>query len=402
MRLSILTRTTAMLATGLAALAAGCSVLLPGSGAAPPTPKPTSAAFATPAATKTPSAPVPALDPGHIWVGVEGMAGLVAGVSPQGEAAAVRLPLGEGQLASNPVASPDGHALAYLVWDADGEQRGAAVWPIGEPEHRLVAEPQEGYRIVALILSADSGWLAYVQAESGQPPDRAGWRVDAVPATGGEPLALADRQSLGDAALLQPFAWPADGPLLLVPAIPGGETTGVYAVNLSAETGRVVFTAEGQVVSPVLAPGGTQVAYLSAGPGSDGELRVRDLRLDETISMAAPDGHAIYGARWRPDGRLLLDMVAPAPDDPGQVMQLWAVAGVGQPPPWEQSPPAPGREGLFDYEPFGEGVVYTLLPTGGPWELYILDSLAGGGVPRAVRLDALAQEDGAPVILRVP
>lgn len=371
------------------------------------TPSPT--AEPTPAPSPTPK---PALPPDTIWVGVDGRGDAVASLNPNGVVTRIPLPLNEGQEASDMVATRDGRYLIYLVWDADGSQHGIASWNLAEPNARFIVLPEQGYRIIGLHPSDDSERLAYVQVAEGVPLDEAAWRVDQIPVGGGESATVATNESLADTLPLLPFAWPSSGPMLLSPAAPGRTSQGIYALSPESGSGKLLFPVEGEaVVSPTLSPGGTRLAYLTTGnpdaPEAAGDelatnvVRVHDLRLGETMTMAAPEGLAIYGVRWHPDGeRLLLDVVEVGEQE--QPRQRWVLAGAGQPPPWPQSAPGPGRDSLFDYEAFGEGVVYTLLPQDGNWAVYLLPDLEGGAAVREIALDAIAQEFGAPTILRVP
>ena len=62
----------------------------------------------------------------------------------------------------------------------------------------------------------------------------------------------------------------------------------------------------------------------------------------------------------------------------------------------------PERSRLFDYQPYGDGVVYTELPADGEWSLTWLPDIQGGGAPRMISLAGIAVENGAPTILYVP
>lgn len=369
-------------------------------------------AVATSTAEPSPSpspTPVTALDPQGIWVGVDGKASAVASVAPDGAVTRVRLPLAEGQLASNVAATRDGQALAYLVWDEDGAQEGIAVWPLAEEQAQLVARPAAGSRIVALALSAAGSGIAYAEVEEGTALPGARWAIKTVPLTGGEPALAASRETLADTVLLMPFAWPEGGPVLLSPAIPELSAQGIYAASAGAGGGRLLVPAEGQIVSaPSLSPDGVRVAYLTHGAGGGAAdaastVQVHDLRLGEQVSISAPAGHSVLALRWHPDGeRLLLDVVGPSPADDGSIVQAWAIVSVNDPDDWQSSQPDPSREGLFDYAPAGEGVVYTTLPEGGAWRLTIAPTLIGGQDAQTVALDALAQDSGVPFIIRIP
>ncbi len=399
------------------ALLTACSILSNG-GAGPDIPasqtvSPTGeVVLPSPAPTSTPL-PEPALDPELVWVAVDGMGDALMTVAPDGAAEKVRLPLNEGQRASSVVAARDGRFLAYLVWDAEGHQHGVATWDLTEVNARLVMRPLPGYRIIALYLADDSSALVTVQVAEDQPLEEADWRLDRTPARGGEPTLLASRDMLDDVPPLVPFAWPVGGPILLNAAIHMNLSRGIYAVNPDVGGGRLVIPLDEQiVVSPALSSDDTRLAYLtydSSAPGaSTGDIhtvnvvRVHNLRLDQTVTVAAPEGQSIYGMRWHPDGvRLLLDMVTRSADG-SQGEQFWALVAPDQPPPWTQTTPGPGRENLFDYEPYGAGVIYTVLPLDGVWELYVLPDLLSDSPPQVVSLEPLAQEYGAPVIIRTP
>ncbi len=344
--------------------------------------------------------PAPALDPQAIWVGVEGTGDAVAAVGADGVAHTVRLPLNEGQHASFVVASRDGRYLAYLVLNADGTPRGVAAWHLTEPNARLVAQPLDGYRIIGLALADDSSGLAVVQVSAEGRLEDADWRVDRVPPQGGEPQLIASRQMLEGVPPLLPFAWPAGGPLLLVPA--GVERrAAIYAVNPQMGGGRLLLALEEPLVgTPALSPDGAHLAYLTAEGGNStaSAVSIHNLRLDETIVLPAPAGLAIYGLRWLPDGKhLLLDV-----GDDAARGQFWALATLEPTTPWAQSPPQEGRA-FFDYEPYGVGVAYTTAPAdGGIWTLTILPDLEGINEPLIVPLEALSGSAGLPAIIRMP
>jgi hypothetical protein len=370
-----------------------------------------------PSATPSPqpaTRPPTALSPLDIWVVAEGLnSDAVLGVSPDGNALTlVRLPLNEGQHASDVVAARNGCCLAYLVWDESG-QHGVAVWNLSGPNARLAAQPLPGYRIMALFLSDDGSALAYVQVEKGASLDQADWRLDSVPLEGGQPTLLVNRESTGDVYPLMPFAWPAGGPLLLNAAAPDHTSQGIFAVNPVSGEGRLLIqTGDEMVVMPALSPIGSLLAYLTHQTEQDeaasqrtitNAVRVRDLRLDTTVTVAAPPGQAIYGMRWHPDGRhLLLDLVTLPTEDAGLPPQFWALAPLDQPPPWPQTESGPERQDLFDYEVLGNGVVYTTLPASGQWQLYVLPEIGGAQPPVIIPLELIAQESAAPAIIRVP
>jgi dipeptidyl aminopeptidase/acylaminoacyl peptidase len=359
--------------------------------------------------------PEPALSPGRFWIAVEGGGDALAAVSPDGEVQVVRLPLNDGQRATDVLAAPDGRSLAYLAWDVDGAQLGIAAWRLDEPNARLIAKPEAGMRIIGLAFSGDGAGLAYVQVEQGRALAEAGWQVSVIPAGGGASTVVATPDTLADMLPPVPIGWPADGPLLLIPAVPDASAGGIYAVDTETVTGSQLVPVEGRLVAdPQLSPDGARLAFLasnSAGDASSGgayaakQVYIYDLRRDDLTTMQAPRAQAIYGVRWHPDGaRLLLDIVAPSPDDAGQLNQVWALVESGREPPWPGSPqgPGPGRDRLFDYAPYQEGVAYTLLPDGEEWALYIVPDLVKGQEMRVVSLEAIAHPSGAPVIIHAP
>jgi hypothetical protein len=354
--------------------------------------------------------PLPAT---HIWVGVDGLSDTLLTISPQGGVQVVDIPLNDGQLASDLVAADGGQRLAYLVWTGEGHQHGIATWNPAEPNARLVAQPEEGFRFVSLFLSADGSTLVYLLVEDGVLPEQAEWRLESVPADGGVAALLTNREALDDVYPPEPFAWPADGPVLLNAAAPDGTTQGIYVVNLVTGYSRSLITPQDDpiIIAPTLSPDGGQVAYLAhdedapeneGNPLSTNVVRVYDLRLARTVTIAPPFGEVIYGLRWLPDGtHLLLDVVRPA-DEEGEDAQYWTVVEVGEGAPWESAEADPERSRLFDYEPYEDGVVYTVLPDDNEWNLTWIPDIEGGDTPRVISLAAIAQETGAPTILYIP
>jgi hypothetical protein len=372
----------------------------------------------TPQASPTPSAtpePSTALFPAHIWVAVEGLADSVLSVAPAGDMKVVRLPLNEGQQASDVTASGDASTLAYLVWDEEGSQHGIAAWNLEEANARLIAQPLPGYRITALYLTERANALAYVLVEEGALFSEADWRVESVSGPGGEPTLLASREAMPDSAPPALVAWPDGGSLWLDFTAPDGTSQGVYAVDPDTlECVRRIPVEDAAVedrlvVGAALSPDGERLAYLTyegeapADPSATNVARVVDLTGGETITMTPPEGQAIYGLRWHPDAqRLLFDMVQSPLDEEGDTTQRWALAEVGQSPPWSGSALGPEREYLFDYRPYGDGVVFTVLPASEAWELYLITNLTGDGGLRTYSLAGIAQEFGAPKIIHVP
>jgi hypothetical protein len=358
-----------------------------------------------------PTEPPASLSAADIWVGVDGLSKSLLTISPQGRTQVVDIPLNEGQLASDLVVADGSQRLAYLVWTAEGRQHGIATWNPAEPNARLVAQPEEGFRFVSLLLSGDGSTLVYLLVEDGVLPEQADWRLESVPADGGLAALLTNREALDDVYPPEPFAWPADGPILLNTAAPDGSSQGIYVVNSVTGYSRPLVTPQDEtiVIAPALSPDGSQIAYLAYDedvPESEGNslstnvVRVYNLRLARTVTIAPPFGDAVYGLRWLPDGaRLLLDVVRLAE---GEAAQYWTVVEVGEDSPWESAQADSGRGGLFDYEPYGDGVVYTVLPADDEWNLTWIPDIQESGAPQLISLAGIAQDDGAPAILYVP
>ncbi|GAB4474480.1 MAG: hypothetical protein Kow00124_14510 [Anaerolineae bacterium] len=401
----------------LAVMLAGCGPAASpppdtGPGTVPPTgsavERPT---FVPPTETIAPSpTPAPYLPADRAWIGVQGFGDSVLSVTAAGEVQAVRLPINEGQRISDPAASPDGRYLAYLVWDED-VQHGIALWELTSPNARLIARPLEGYRIVGLLFADDGSRLAHIQVQQDVPIAEADWRIEWVDPAGGAGLLLT-REELGSSFPPAPVAWISGGPLLVNAVNVDGTSQGVYAYNPESGQGRFIVTPDegGVIQGALLSPDSTRVAYLGLPPNqpASGEaapgyvLHIYDVRLNETITMTPPAGRAIVGMRWHPDGeRLLLDLIDAAG---GTEQQSWALVSVGQPPPWPELGSAPGRDRLFDYEPWGEGVLYTLLPADEQWRGFILKALTEDAAAAAlpISLEPIARQEGAPVIIYIP
>ncbi len=369
----------------------------------------TPAAVPTTPDTPTPP-PAPYLPPDQTWIGVQGFGDSVLAVTAAGDVQAVRLPINEGQRISDPVASPDGQNLAYLVWDGDA-QHGIAIWELTSPNARLVARPLEGYRIVSLLFADDGSRLAHIQVQQDVPIAEADWRIEWVDLAGGSGLLLT-REELDSNFPPAPIAWISGGALLVNAINVDGTSQGIYAYNPESGQGRFIITPDegGVIQGALLSPDSTRVAYLGLPPGqpAGGEaapgyvLHIHDVRLNETITMTPPAGRVIVGMRWHPDGeRLLLDLI----DAAGSTeRQSWALVTVGQPPPWPELDSAPGRDRLFDYEPWGKGVIYTLLPVDEQWRGFILEDLTedAAAVALPISLEPIARPEGAPVIIYIP
>jgi dipeptidyl aminopeptidase/acylaminoacyl peptidase len=368
----------------------------------------------TPAPTAIPT-PAYYLDPDRLWVGLDGPANVMMTISMDGETDLVSIPLNEGQQASDLAASRDGRYLAYLVWNASREQHGIASWNLSGPNAKLVAKPEPGYRIVGLYVADGASALVYVQVEEGILPGEADWRVDSTPIDGGDSTLLVDRSTLDDLYPPTLFAWPDDGLLLLNASAPDGSSQGIYAFNPeNGQSSQILPPVDARIVAPTLSPDSSKIAYLTLDtslPDIVSELvttnvvRIYDLRLDETTTIAPGEGQAIYGVRWLPDGkRVLLDMVDLSADDVGVTAQHWLLVPIDQTEfATDNLPDTPRGEFLFDYEPLSEGVVYTVRPVDDKWNMYIIpDVAAEESAPHVIVLDDLAQDNSAPLIVRIP
>ncbi len=377
-------------------------------------PSPTGAAPPAGVTAVSVASPTPysALPPDSLWIGVEGRGDLLLAVSRSGERAVARLPLNEGQEASNVIASRDGSSLAYMVWNIDGGQHGVAAWRLSEANARLVARPLTGYRIIAIFLADDASALAIVQVEEGKMLEVADWRVEQVSPDGGEAILLMNRETVGDIYPPMPFAWPEGGPLYLNAAMPDGQSQGVFAFDPATAQQRKLGLTDEIIVGPVLSSDGAMLAYLSVEADASGAIdgtetshvvRVYDLILDQVSTTVPPEGRTIYGVRWHPvHRRLLLDTVAITADGQGQRPQYWALVSAGESPPWRESASGDVSPYLFDYEPFGLGVAYTAHLVDGTWRLYVLPEIGGSATPIVYTLDDITREVGDPAIIRAP
>lgn len=374
-----------------------------------------------PTRTPTPTAtPIPLIPTDAFWIGVEGRARAILTVTPEGQTHTVSLPLNEGQQASNVVASREANALAYLVWNEDDTQRGIALWPLDGPNAQLVAQPLPGYRITDLLLSDDGGRLAYVQVQEEVALDEADWRVESVDRLGESAAILATREMLGDAFPPSPVAWSAGGRLVLF-NLTGldGAGLGIFAVEPGAETPRrlvppaTVELNDPVIAGPALSPDGTRLAYLSYDADAPGApspdlaptnvVRVVELASGASVTMMPPANHAIFGVRWYPDNiHFLLDVVEFAPEPNQPIRQVWAYASLGQPLPWQFSTLGPQRDYLLDFEPFGAGVAFTVLPESSDWELYVITSFGDDGSLVTLSIAGIAQDGAAPAIIHAP
>ncbi len=377
---------------------------------ATPEPSPTPAPTVEPVSTDY-------LDAARIWVGLDGPADTMMVVSVDGDTDLVSIPLNEGQQASDLTASRDGRYLVYLVWNPDGDQHGIASWDVSSPNAKLVAKPEPGYRVVSLYVADDASALVYVQVEDGILPGEADWRVDSTPIDGGDPTLLVDRSTLDDLYPPTLFAWPSEGLLLLNASAPDGSSQGIYAFNPdTGQSSQILPPVDARIVAPTLSPDSGKIAYLTMDSSLEDSVneqsttnvvRIYDLRLDETITITPGEQQAIYGVRWHPDGdRVLLDMVDLSDDEEeGRVTaQHWLLVPIDQTDiSMDNLPDTPNGEYLFDYEPLDEGVVYTVRPVDGKWNMYLIpDVMVEEPSPRIFSLDELALDDSAPLIIRTP
>lgn len=407
-----------LLLTGLAACGEGTFDLpLPSGAGSTPSPAQTAPASNPLLPSPTPEQPT-VLSLEDVWVGVEGPATQILSISPGGETRLVNLPLNEGQQASDVTLSQDSLTLAYLVWQADDTQRGIAVWNLREANARLLAQPLPGYRVTDLLLADDASRLAYVLVEEGVPLDSADWRLESVASMDVPPVLMTSRQELADMLPPDLIGWPEDGGLLANFSDVEGGAQGIYAIPDGAQPPERVVPVEDQalldplIVGVALSPDRTRLAYLTYDDRVDGlpeaqsitnVVRIVDRVSGGTRTMVPPANHAIFGMRWHPDNRqLLLDIVEFDEEDETQMSQHWALVDIGQPLPWDLASFSAENDYLFDYQSYGSGVVFTILPDDDAWQLYIIDDLLTSAAPRPFSLSDLVQESGAPVILHIP
>jgi hypothetical protein len=328
----------------------------------------------------------------------------VVGISPAGVVNTTSLPLNEGQYASDVTAV--GGMLLYLVWNAEGQQEGIALWELEQGAARFILLPPTDFRITHMLPAAEGDRLALVLTEDGAAPGEAAWRLNVLPLAGGEQRTVITSEALTSPLPPQPFAWPADGPILLHALNVDGRSAGIYALNAADGSNRPLLMPDEQTVAidPRLSPDATQIAYLSYADDllppevrdstPTNVLHVIDLRLGTTTVMLPPEGQAIFGARWAGDA-LLLDIVTLQAEQ-----QSWALVEVGQPLPWALYEGGAGRANLFDYEPYQGGVAYTTLPADGLWRVYLQPAL--DAAPEVIPLNALSAQQGAPRIFNTP
>lgn len=351
----------------------------------------------------------PALDPSFLWINAGPAAGqTIASASPDGSVTTVQLPLEEGQTAGSIIAAPDGSALAYIVWQPNGRQQGVAVWQLTEDTHRIVAQADPDWRIIALTFSGGADALAFVEVEEGLPLDSADWVLEVTPLDG-ETFTAATRDDLDASTVLIPFAWPQGGPILLSPAAPDSGTAGIVAVNPQTGGSKPLTPPEERISGTAwLSPDGTRLAYV-AGEAGEAQARVLDLRLGGTVTVQPPPDTTLLSLRWLPDGEhLLLDLSAPSPADDGGLAHAWAAASIEEPESWQMSEPR-ALDGLFDYAPLDdepgdtlhEGIAYTLTPGDTGCELVVLPEI-GGEAAAPITLQSAAQSDCAPFMIRIP
>lgn len=388
------------LAITAALIMAGCAPPPP---TEPPTPEPT--ATHTPRPTATPI-PEPVLKPDAFWIAADGFSTVVQEVDPSGETRTIPLPLNEDQKASDLIASGDGAYLAYLVWNDDGTQHGIASWKQIEPNARLIVQPQDGFRVISMIMAGDDETLIYLQTNGASRPADLRWRLEYAPAGGGSAVLIADETSLPGLLWPLPVAWPEDGLIYLHASvreddpIGQGAVSGVFSLNLAEGDIALVTPPEDEIVlDALLSPDGTQFAYTPGeATGETQSVKVHNIETGETTVIAPPNGGAAISMAWDASGDLLLDYL---PDADERASQTWARVEIGSDPPWPETPPDEDRAQLFTYAPYQGGVIYTLLPSPAEgWALYILSEI--GEDAALHRLPLEKSGDGAPRLVYVP
>jgi hypothetical protein len=370
---------------------------------APPTPEPT--ATHTPRPTATPI-PEPVLDPDAFWIAADGFSTVVHEVVPNGEARTIPLPLNEGQAASDLIASADGAYLAYLVWNEDGSQHGIASWKLIEPNARLIVQPQEGYRVISMIMAGDDETLIFLQTNGASKPADLRWRLEYAPAGGGSALLIADETSLPGLLWPLPIAWPENGLLYLHASVREGDpigqgvVSGVFSLDLEKGDIALLTPPEDDIVlDALLSPDGSKIAYTPGeATGESSIVKVHDIETGETTIITPPDGGAAISMAWDASGDLLLDYL---PDAENRDSQTWARVEIGADPPWPQTPQDEDRARLFMYAPYQGGVIYTLLPAPGEgWALYVLSEIGENAALHRLPLEKSGE--GAPRLVYVP
>lgn len=363
-----------------------------------------------PRLTRTPI-PEPVLDPYTIWIAADGPGSAVVELDFEGESRVIPLPLNEGQTATDVIASRDGRHLAYLVWEADAQgeqaQKGIASWTLIEANARLIALPQEGYRVIDMRFAENGERLLFVQTDADAAHSKnQRWRLESIPAGGGTSTLLLDQEAAPGIVWPLPLGWPDPaGSLYLHASARSPDQNPVLAgvYEFKPDTGDLLLvtpTEDPLVIDAVLSPDGRRVAYLPGhGVGETDVVRVRDLDSLETFTMVPPEGGTAVSAAWLMGGDLLVDYVA----TPGAAeSQRWARAEVGSSPPWPEVSADPVRARLFMYAPYREGLIYTLYP--GPaeydWTIFVLEEISAEAQPRAIPVEAVG--DGAARIVRVP
>lgn len=372
----------------------------------------------TPAPTLTPTPPS-ALPRNHIWIGFDEPSNVVLTVSSAREVSTLTLPLNEGQQASELTASADGSTLAYLVWNAEGQQHGIAAWNLIEPNAQLVAQPLNGYRVISLHLTNDAANLIYTEVQADTSFVEADWRLESISPRGGQPALIVSREMAPD--LLPPAVIGTidDGTLLFNAATQPGSgdvEQGIFGFVPESGQTRLVSPPEDRRIANgklcKLSPDGTRMIYvtsqgpLSGEPGSESSIdaaRLLDLKTGQAITLAAPGGENITSLQWYSDSKFVLLDVMPAGPE-GRLRQFWARADTSQTVPWRQTSADLARAALFSYAPYERGVVYTLFPsmTDTDWQLYVLPDIAADSPPQAVPLGAIRENTSAPFIIRTP